>query len=283
MIEKPFGSDEKSATKLDMLIKRTFKENQIYRIDHYLGKEMLQNVWNFRVSHELFGKEWSEKTIKKIEIRLLEKIGVEDRGAFYDCVGALREMGQSHILQMLALTVMNKPKSDSHASYRAARAEVFAKLGKPRDILRAQYLGYRSINGVATKSETETYFKVCASLQTANWKSVPIIMESGKQIGETRKEIEVLFKSGKKILFQLEPEEAVFIDGVKILIEKSGVGQDAYQKIISNCIAGDQTIFVSSSETKYSWKFTDKIIRAWRVKKIPLKTYRAKTQNQINI
>jgi len=271
LIEKPFGSDEKSAEKLDALIKKTFKENQIYRIDHYLAKEMLQNVFNFRVSHGLFGKEWSDKTVEKIEVRLLEEIGVEDRGAFYDGIGALRDMGQSHISQMLAVTTMDKPRNDSASSYRAARAEVLGKLTPDTKFLfREQYHDYRTIKGVVPNSQTETYFKTRAFLKSPQWKGVEIVMESGKKMGEMRKEIVVYLKNGKKLLFQFEPEEAIFNDGVKLLLKENPEKTAAYQKILSDCIAGDQTLFVSSSEVKNSWKFTDKIIRAWRAKKIPL-------------
>ncbi len=131
MVEKPFGKDLRTAEKLDTLLGSLFKEEQIYRIDHYLAKEMLQNILVFRFANNLFEHNWGSALIEKIEIRLLEKIGVEDRGGFYDGVGALRDVGQNHLLQMLALATMDNPKVFEPAAIRSKRAEILKTLKPP--------------------------------------------------------------------------------------------------------------------------------------------------------
>jgi len=162
IVEKPFGKDLKTAQMLDALLAKYFKEEQIYRVDHYLAKEMLQNIMVFRFSNNMFEHEWNNKLIEKIEIRLMERIGVEDRGAFYDGVGALRDVGQNHLLQMLALMTMTSPASLDAASVRAKRAEILKILRIPdkKEIknftFRAQYEGYRGIKGVEPNSMTGT-------------------------------------------------------------------------------------------------------------------------------
>jgi glucose-6-phosphate 1-dehydrogenase len=195
LVEKPFGRDLTTAEKLDELLGKLFKEEQIYRIDHYLAKEMLQNILTFRFSNNLFEKIWNNQFIEQIEIKLWETLGVELRGPFYDGVGALRDMGQNHIMQMLALVTMERPSSFTATAIRDQRVAILKTLPElskkevAENTLRAQYDGYQTIKGVSPTSTTETYFKVKTELTSPRWKGVPIIMESGKRMGEKKKEI----------------------------------------------------------------------------------------------
>lgn len=311
IVEKPFGKDSKTAAELDVLLGKLFREEQIYRIDHYLGKEMLQNILAFRFCNKLFENNWNNQSIERIEIKLLEKIGVEERGKFYDGIGALRDVGQNHLLQMLALITMNHPSNLDDKFIREKRAEVLKTLKPPSveeiksSTFRAQYNNYKEIHGVDSNSTTETYFKIRTFLKSPRWQGVPIIMESGKRLGEQKKEVVVTFRHSmscfcspelkehykNKVIFQLEPEEKIIIKlssktpGLKMEIEErtfdfafrdtsreSQYAED-YEKLLLDCIVGDQTLFVSSEEVWTMWEFVDPIVSAWQENVVLLKSY----------
>ncbi len=319
VVEKPFGNDEKSAKALDARLARLFKEEQIYRIDHYLAKEMLQNILAFRFGNNLFEGEWDRGFIEAINIRLFESIGVEDRGGFYDGVGMLRDVGQNHLLAMLALITMEKPERYDAAAIRRARAELLRTLKIPTvaeaaaSSFRAQYDGYRSIKAVAADSQTETYFKIKGYLAGRRWEGIPVVMESGKRMGIARKEIEIILRHRRpcfcpdgnhqknRIVIRLEPKEGITIaffskkKGYSFETEERSLAFDfrdenvpaagirkkeahaqyteEYEKLLLDCIAGDQTLFVSSEEVTAMWRFTDPFIAAWEKKLVPLRHY----------
>lgn len=311
IVEKPFGADLETAKNLDLMLGNFFEEAQVYRIDHYLAKEMLQNILLFRFANNLFEENWSRETVEKIAIKVWERSGVEDRGDFYDTIGALRDVGQNHLLQMLSLVAMERPENLSAISVHERRAEILKKLRVPsarsieRDTIRGQYRGYGSIPGVRPGSQTETYFKIRAWLDAPRWRGVSISLESGKRIGEQRKEIEVVFRhpvpcfcppaSGmhykNRVVFALEPEERITIyfwskkPGFAIEMEerrfefllrdqtKKTQYVEEYQKLLLDCIAGDQMLFVSTEEVKAMWRFIDPIVRSWEGGVAPLRRY----------
>lgn len=327
IVEKPFGDDLETAKKLDKILAGLFKEEQIYRIDHYLAKEMLQNILAFRFSNNLFEQNWSNQLIEKIEIKLLESIGVEDRGSFYDSIGALRDVGQNHLLQMLALITMDQPEDFEAGTVRLKRAQVLKTLRIPsqedirRFSYRAQYIGYRQIKGVKPNSNTETYFKIRAFLDSPRWQGVPIILESGKRTCgqkedacQRNKEIILTMKRPapcvlcpsdgpehyrNKIIFILEPEEKIIIQfwskksGLKMEVEertfefiyrqqeKKSQYTEEYEKLLLDCICGDQTLFISTEEVTAMWRFIDPIFRAWQKNIVPLKTYQPNTDRAL--
>ncbi len=309
LIEKPFGKDLKTSEDLDKLLSSLFKENQIYRIDHYLGKEMVQNILRFRFSNNLFEDSWHNRSIEKVEIKFLESIGVEGRGKFYDGTGAFRDVGQNHVLQMLALIAMDNTGSFLAEDVRKSRAKALELLMQysadevKKYSFRAQYEGYKSIENVGPDSVTETYFKIRASLKGDRWSGVPFILEGGKRMGATQKEIIVTFKHPEPcfcregehfentIIFRMEPEEEII---VKLYTKKPGLENDveerdvrffykgedpekhfveSYEKLLYDAILGDQTLFASTEEVRAMWKFTDPIISAWGENLVPLKTY----------
>ncbi|MBA4370371.1 MAG: hypothetical protein C0418_02195 [Coriobacteriaceae bacterium] len=313
LVEKPFGKDAATARGLDELLGSLFREEQIYRIDHYLAKEMLQGILAFRFSNNLFELGWNAESIASIEIALFETLGVEERSDFYDGVGALRDVGQNHLLQMLALVTMERPVSLGAAAVRARRAELLRSLapmsaeGVARDTYRAQYEGYRAIAGVAPDSGTETYFKVRLRLGAARWGGVPITIEAGKRMGPVRKEIVVNFRhphpclcSGEhhrhnRVVFTLEPDESIRISfwtkrpGVEheleertfdfFLYEKEETSQyvEEYAKLLLDAVRGDQTLFVSTEEVRAMWAFIDPVCEAWRAGAVPLASYEPDT------
>jgi glucose-6-phosphate 1-dehydrogenase len=311
LVEKPFGKDVATSNSLDELLSSLFREEQIYRIDHYLAKEMLEGIIAFRFHNDLFEGEWDRRAIDRIDITLDETLGVESRGAFYDGVGALRDVGQNHLLQMLALVTMDKPATLDAASIRASRAALLRQL-KPlrrdeieRGSFRAQYEGYRSIKGVAADSETETYFKFEAVMAGPRWAGVPVTFESGKRVGTTpMKRIVVSFRHlhpclcpeggvhyRNEVVFTLEPDDSITIsfwakkpgfDDVMeertfdfFLYRKTEKLQyvEEYSRLLYDAIRGDQTAFVSTEEVRAMWTFTDPIVEAWRDGAVPLESY----------
>ena len=309
LVEKPFGADAASAQQLDEFLGSLFAEEQIYRIDHYLAKEMLQGVLSFRFANALFEPSWDARAIERIDITLRESLGVEKRGAFYDGVGALRDVGQNHLLQMLALVTMERPVDLSAESVRAVRLELLRALTPPTadevaaHSYRAQYDGYLEIDGVAPDSATETYFRLETVLSGPRWGGVPVTMESGKRMGPALKRIEVTFRRAEPCLcgadgtfenvvtFELEPEETIrirfwakrpgFDGGLEpreftfMLYEHGQKVQyvEEYAKLLLDAIDGDQTLFVSTGEVAAMWRFIDPVTRAWAEGAVPLETY----------
>ena len=311
LIEKPFGNDLKTSQKLQKLLSRYFKEEQIYRIDHYLAKEIVQGISSFRFSNNLFENSWNNKLIEKIEIRLFESVGAEQRGSFYDALGALRDVGQNHLLELLALITMKFPPNIDPLIMRANRAEVLKSLKKwdKKSIIensyRAQYQGYLEIEGVKPNSKTETFFSLKTELENPAFEGVKIIIESGKQCKEAKKEIVVTLKRpplcflcqgeryGKnQVIFQIEPKSQILIrfwtkkPGFETKLEerffsfflyerkdKTQYVQE-YAKLFYEAMVGDQTSFVSKEEIESLWSFTDPIVRGWKNELVPLKIYK---------
>lgn len=317
IVEKPFGSNLKTAEDLDLLLGKLFKEEQIYRIDHYLAKEMLQNILTFRFSNNLFEKEWDNTFIERINIRTWEAIGAEGRGQFYDGVGALRDVGQNHLLQMLALVTMDKPASLDAEDIRAKRAQLLSSLEtlSHEDIIkstfRAQYKGYREIAGVSPASNKETFFRVFARLNNSRWKGVTIMLEAGKRL-PLRKEIEIILRHPtpcfcppgtphfqNKIIFSLEPKEGITIEfrskrpgldnthfARKLNFVYRRVNErlqyvEEYEKLLLDCISGNQLLFLSTPEIKACWNFIDSIINTWENGVVPLFEYKPDTRQAI--
>lgn len=318
IVEKPFGHDLKTAEDLDILLGKLFKEEQIFRIDHYLAKEMLQNILTFRFNNNLFENEWDNKFIERINIRTWESVGAEERGQFYDSVGALRDVGQNHLLQMLSLVTMEQPQLLDANSVRASRARLLTALEVitdeeiKRTSFRAQYKGYKNIAGVSPNSTTETYFRVFARINTPRWRGVKIMLEAGKKL-PLKKEIEVILRhkepcfcpEGKphfknKIIFSLEPKE-----GITIVFRSKRPGLDneyavrklnfvyrkvnerlqyveEYEKLLLDCITGNQLLFLSTAEIKACWKYIDPIIKAWSKNRVKLFEYKPDTRQVIS-
>ncbi|MBV9159665.1 MAG: glucose-6-phosphate dehydrogenase [Candidatus Kaiserbacteria bacterium] len=310
VVEKPFGEDTKSARKIDEHLATIFDEKQIYRIDHYLGKEMLRNILIFRFSNNLFEIPWGKELIEKINIRVAESIGVEKRGPFYDATGTLRDVGQNHLLQIIALLTMERPRTFTDTAIREERRKALEHIKKPtlqhiqRYSFRAQYEGFREIPGVAKASNTETYFKVRVDIDAPRWKGVPIYMEWGKRLGEAQKEIVITFKHprpclcppGKhhknEVIIRLEPKEEILIEFWSkkpgytletearmfhfLFRERGSTAQytEEYEKMLLDCIAGDQTLFISTEEIRAMWRYIDPIVAAWKKNATPLHFYK---------
>lgn len=310
LIEKPFGHDVESSKALDELLASLFREEQIYRIDHYLAKEMLQGILAFRFHNDLLESTWDRDGIERIDISLLETIGVEKRGRFYDGVGALRDVGQNHLLQMLALVTMEQPETLDADDIRTARAALLDTLRPPlphevaRLSYRAQHEGYRDIEGVDPGSMTETYFRLDTTMSGPRWAGVPVSFESGKRIAPgPLKRIVVTFRHRSpclcgdgthlrnRVVFTLEPDDTISITfwakrpGFDYEVEERAFDfalyekteklqyVEEYAKLLYDAVRGDQTCFVSTDEVRAMWRFVDPVLDAWRDGAVPLETY----------
>ncbi len=310
LIEKPFGKDTATAEKLDEFLGKLFREEQIFRIDHYLAKEALQNITLFRFSNLLFEPIWNNKYIEKVEIKLFESLDIQGRGNFYDNIGALRDVGQNHILRMLALIAMENPKSPDVKSVWQERTKILHALQPmlsadvAKYAMRGQYKGYRREANIQPNSTTETYFKIKTFINNKRWNGVPFYLESGKAMKEKKSEIIVHLKKSISffcpvdqtcdyqniITFKIQPEEGI---SVRFWAKKTGLTShmeaknlsfsyhsdekikqtvDDYERVLFDCIRGDQTFFTGTEEVKASWEFITPIIAAWQ--KIPLYTYK---------
>lgn len=299
LVEKPFGEDIKTAQKLDKTLGLLFKESQIFRIDHYLGKETLQDILMFRFSNLIFEPLWNSKYIEKVEILLYESIDIEGRGVFYDNVGALRDVGQNHILQMLSFVAMDNPGVLDSEAVRKERAKLLNSIKKitkkemHQNVIRGQYSGYKQEEGVDENSKTETYFKIKAFIDNEKWQGVPFYLEGGKGLKSKRTEIKIHFKKTTQCLcpedheqnhanvltFRIQPDEGISIIfwakklGLTTELEPKELSfsylngsdkfADAYEHILFDGITGDQTLFTSTDEVSASWEFITPILENW--------------------
>ena len=293
LIEKPFGSDMKEAQELDLLLGKLFKEEQIFRIDHYLAKEAVQNILAFRFLNTIFEPIWNDKYIDKIHVKLFEKHAIEMRGNFYDKIGALKDVGQNHMLQMLALITMNEPRTLKSQNIRNERAKLLSQISVPtprlfrETVTKGQYKGYRDEEGVNPHSKTETYFRIMARIQNKRWSKTDIFLENGKAFYESKTEIDVYFRNKDSIereniiTFRIQPDEGIRI---KFFVKIPGIDIDItpktlkfryldsedlehtpndYERLIHDAFVGDQTLFASTKEIMASWKFVTSVLKSW--------------------
>ncbi|MDQ7020948.1 MAG: NAD(P)-binding domain-containing protein [Candidatus Dojkabacteria bacterium] len=315
IVEKPIGTDFLSAIKINRLLESCFSEEETFLIDHYLHKGIVRNIFALRFFNSIYKFAWDNDSIEKIEIVLNEDFGVETRGAFYDSVGTLKDVGQNHILQIVALLTMDKPVDFSSAEIRSARADLLSRL-KILNIeeikyntYRAQYKGYREIDGVNKKSNKETFFKIKFYIDMPKWRNVPIIIQSGKKLPSEEKYVKITFREVEVdkahkdlgvenlenyIKFNLPPKENLSINfdmmsyangdnlECKILESKERKQYlDEYKIGILDVIHGKQTWFVSFKEVLASWRFIDPIVNAWDDNVVALETYKQNSDKAI--
>lgn len=304
IFEKPFGGSLKSSQNIQKSILTVAHEEQIYRIDHYLGKDMIRNILALRFGNRLFQESWNGHVISSVKIVSSETAGVEERLDYYDHAGAINDMIQSHLLQLVALIAMDEPKDFSAASIRAEKFEIMKhiRLSETEPVIRGQYKGYREIDQSLLASETETYVKTTLSVHRANWKDTLFIVETGKKMKEKRMEIIIAYRpktlhiSDSEALevapnvltiqvyptegvhlrfnskapgydFQMDPVDADYCHDCRSIGNKP----EAYVKLLMDAEAGDKTLFGSWKELEIQWRIADQIKEA--AMKRPLKFY----------
>jgi glucose-6-phosphate 1-dehydrogenase len=301
LIEKPFGYDLVSAEELITETTNSFAEDQIYRIDHYLAKETVQNILKFRFDNPLFSGSWDNSHISHILVTASESIGIEGRVAFYEQMGALRDIIQSHLLQLIALVTMDKPTSFSADDIHGAKEKLLSQIHPPKDnemidhAIRGQYATYRK-EVAHERSQTETYTAVRFEIDNDRWRGVPVLVRTGKAMKEKVTEITVVFRDpGNKdctnfLTIRIQPHEGIVLD---LRIKKPGFDDDvehvqmdfcyseklnvmhpdAYERVLVDTMRGDKTLFATSQEVLASWHITEPILHAWQHGLSPLHHY----------
>lgn len=285
--EKPFGYDLASAQVINQSISRLFDEKQIYRIDHYLGKELIGNIALLRFTNRVFEPQWCNKDIESVQIVISESIGIEGRGLFFERVGVLRDMVQSHMLQMLALVAMEAPEHLSGDYIRNVKAAVLAKVRVVGGVL-GQYDGYREEYGVSPESDVETFAALELAIDNPRWEGVPFYLKTGKHLAKKETAIHLNFKKVKCLLAHDCPADTNFLtiriyphEGIYLELNAKVPGQsyavrpvvmtlpfhtlfgpntpEAYETLLSDVLRGDQSAFVREDEIELSWKIIDAV------------------------
>jgi glucose-6-phosphate 1-dehydrogenase len=308
VIEKPFGSDLSSAQDLNRALHEVAREDQIYRIDHYLGKETVQNVLMFRFANSIFEPIWNRNYVDHVQITVSEQLGVEHRAKYYDGTGVIRDMFQNHLLQLLALVAMEPPSSFTAEALRNEKVKVLHAIHPigpseaRNNSVRGQYLGYRQEPGVDPESTTATYGALRLSIDNWRWQGVPFYLRSGKQLREKATEVLIQFKCPPHVMFPmaadaeitpnllslcLQPDEGMHLRfEVKVpdtQAEMQSVDMEfhyrdafgglaipeAYERLLLDVLQGDASLFVRGDQIELAWKIVDPIQAGWEDTQAP--------------
>ncbi|RIK85854.1 MAG: glucose-6-phosphate dehydrogenase [Planctomycetota bacterium] len=302
VVEKPFGVDLASARRLNRAIHRAFEERQVYRIDHYLGKETVQNLFVLRFANAIFEPIWNRNYIDHVQITVAEEVGVGKRAGYYDAAGVIRDMFQNHLLQLLMITAMEPPVRWEADSIRNEKVKVLQALRAlaPADVaadtLRGQYRGYVEAEGVPSDSRTATFAAVKLSVDNWRWQGVPFYLRSGKRFSCRTTQIVIqfreppyrLFNSGvnnqceaDRLVIQVQPAEGIQLhfqtkvpDAEMKLRQtdlsfnyRSEYGRpvpEAYERLLLDALEGDASLFARADEVEAAWKACDPILAAWQ-------------------
>jgi glucose-6-phosphate 1-dehydrogenase len=287
LLEKPFGYDSESARSLLELVNSNFGENQVYRIDHYLTKETAQNLLAFRLHNPIFSPLWTSQHIHRVHITASETIGIEGRADFYEQTGALRDLIQSHLIQLLCITLMDLPHDMSSDAIHMSKQHFIEQLqpADPTDAVRGQYSSYRA-EVQNPESTVETYAKIHLRHAAERWRGTDIVLETGKGLASKTTEITIEFKNPHEprrnnLTFHIQPNEGI---GLDLVVKQPGFENhmhhtaldfryaetfkhvqavDAYERVLTDAIRGDQSLFASDREVMASWRVLQPVLDAW--------------------
>jgi glucose-6-phosphate 1-dehydrogenase len=302
VIEKPFGTDLQTARRLNDAVHAVFRESQIYRIDHYLGKETVQNILVLRFANTIFEPVWNRNYVDHVQITVAEEVTVGRRGSFYDETGILRDMFQNHLLQLLMATAMEAPVRFEAETVRDEKVKVLSAIrpmapaAVATDTLRGQYRGYRNEPGVKPDSQTATFAVVKLAVDNWRWQGVPFYLRSGKAMSCRTSQIAIQFRSpphmvfnaegptacqSNRLVIQIQPAEGIQLHfetkvpdaGMKLRLtdlefsfnrDFPGVMPEAYERLLLDAFQGDASLFSRADEVELAWSIIDPIATAWQ-------------------
>ena len=292
VIEKPFGHDLESARELQSELREVLEEKQILRIDHYLGKEPVMDITYLRFANSVFEPVWNRNYVSHVQMTIAEDFGVEDRGSFYDPVGALRDVVQNHMLQILGLVAMEPPAGNHRDSIRDKKVELFKAIrpADPKKYVRGQYEGYREVDGVAADSQTETFAALELEIDNWRWAGVPFFLRAGKYMPLKQTEVSVVFhrpprlgvgsgrlpepnqmttridpKPGARLRFFAKKagEEAFDTADLEVLFEKlPGEEPEPYERLLGDAIEGRQELFTREDAVEETWRVVEPLLES---------------------
>jgi glucose-6-phosphate 1-dehydrogenase len=307
VIEKPFGHDLDSARELNDAIHQVFREHQVYRIDHYLGKETAQNILYLRFANTIFEPVWNRNYVDNVQITVAESVDIGHRAGYYDQAGVVRDMFQNHLLQLLALVAMEPPASFAADAVRNERVKLLASI-RPislADTVRAQYQGYLETEGVAADSQTPTFAALVLYVDNWRWQGVPFYLRSGKALAKKNTEIVIQFRKPPHLMFKglddedfdanalsicIQPDEGIHLQFEAKIPDKAEADSvdmefhyrssfkgdslpDAYERLLLDAIRGDASLFTRSDSIEAAWKLMDPILAGWEGAAAPPMVY----------
>jgi glucose-6-phosphate 1-dehydrogenase len=290
VVEKPFGRDLASARALNATLHQSFPEPAVYRIDHFLGKEPVQNLLYFRFANAFLEPIWNAEYVESAQITMSETFGVRGRGGFYEGVGAVRDVFQNHLLQVLSLLAMDRPTRSDGQAIDAARVALLKAVRPLRasEVVRGQYRGYRTEDGVAPDSRVETYVAARLAIENPRWTGVPFLIRAGKSLAATVTEVHVRFKQPAYALFDSKatghaneigfrfspdvsialtarmkaPGEAMIGEDVRLIEHRHPDGEmEPYERLLGDALRGDHTLFGSEAGVEAAWRIVDPILK----------------------
>ena len=312
VIEKPFGEDLHSAQTLNRIVHRCFAERSVFRMDHFLGKQTVQNILGLRFANRLFEPVWNHEHIARVEITFDETIALEGRAGFYDRTGALRDVVQNHLLQLLALVAMDPPASFSERDLRDRKAQVLRAVRRPspdeigRDTVRARYVAggdhpaYTDEPGVEPDRCTETFAAAVVWIDNWRWAGVPFVLRTGKALASDRHEIVVRFRPVPHLAFgdrteaepnvlrlEMDPDRMALgidingpgdpfdLEHTQLVRELAPQSLDAYARLLLDVVEGDPTLSIRDDEAEESWRIVEPVLAAWHDDAVPMLEYPA--------